>query len=377
MGGYYLEKQPVPVGAVVKLAWDGYAEAEGDVRRLTWLSRIQFEDIQTPYTYAELEEFRSRLEGNYLDITEFEDEAWCSNSNTPGYEKLKGVRPYTLVREWKKEREEFLWHLRLVAIISESEGYVYTRAGEKYYCTGYLLTGDDFASFMMALGRFDPWHSQIPTGETAEYGELYGTKRFISGDFTLCPERIDGDKYYLATNLEEGTRLYFLDDFCFARLEEPVTTEDGRLFYGWLYRKVAEEAVAVEDIEEESFDSPPALPMELSFLENIGYDYDGDYLWYVGERFCRDPYILSLSNCEDFTKYAEYLGDSRQSFERREDLFANILPEGTPLYKYDDYVLAYLAEPRLEGYEYYTDENGEEIEVPVYIYGLIYRKYVD
>lgn len=362
---YYTEKQPAPVGAVVRLAWDGLADTEYEILRLPILSRIQFSDSDTPYSDSELAALNSSLEGRYLDAEELIDDMW-SDYRVPEDEKtveVGGTEPYQMTSE-TDFLESFCENLREKAQIKYPDSVMTYWDGELYAETGYTLSEEEFAEFMYcAAPQPSAFRGMLPEGVEADYSEVIKTPEFKTGNFTLTDVPITEK---LQSNCFVKARLWQLigEEFIFARLDEDIVLSDGTVLHGWLFRKVdsgAEKTDFDEEIDE--------YPEKLEFLNHLSKYSDGEYVYWQGCRYRYNRIILTKRNCEDFVAEAEYIGLSNRDFEKKDDLCTNVLESGVPLYRYGDFILALLDEPELVGKNY--DGSGQSAQV--YIYGYLYH----
>ena len=362
---YYTEKQPAPIGAVVRVAWDGLADTEYEILRLPMLSRIQFSDSETPYSPAELEALKASLEGRYLDPEELVEEMWICYRNAGDENTLEvgGIRPYEPAPE-SDFAEKFCEELAKKAEIKYPESVLTYIDGEIYAATGYTLSEEEFAEFMFcAIPQPSAFRCSLPEGAEADYSEVADERDFKSGNFVLTDIPPAGK---LESNCLINARLWQLigKEFIFARLDEDVILSDGTILHGWLFGKVGgEEESAPGGAEEKTY------PDELSFLNGLSERSDGEYIYWKGEKYSYNRIILTKQNCEDFAAAAEYIGVSVKDFERKDDLCANALESGARVYLYGDFILALPNEPKPVGKSLYGAE-----QTTVYIYGYLYRK---
>ena len=362
---YYTEKQPAPIGAVVRLAWDGLADTEYEILRLPMLSRIQFSESETPYTQSELEALNSSLEGKYLDAVELVEEMWSPYRNVGDENTVEvgGTEPYQMIKK-TDFAESFSEMLKEKAPIKYPDSVMTYYGGELYAETGYTLSEEEFAEFMYcAIAQPAAFRGALPEGVEADYSDLIGTPEFKTGNFTLTDRPITGE---LQSNCFIEARLWQLigEEFIFARLDNDIALPDGTVLHGWLFRRVGKSGE-----EPESGGDSGEYPEKLDFLNHLSEFYDGDYVYWQGGRYRYNRIILTKQNCEDFAQEAEYIGDSVRDYERRDDLCANILESGVPLYRYGGFILAIPNEPELVGVESY----GGGQTAPVYIYGYLYQ----
>ena len=361
---YYTEKQPAPIGATIRLAWDGLADTEYEILRLPMLSRIQFSDGDTPYTPAELEALHSSLDGSYLDAEELVGKMWTCYRNVGDENTVEvgGIKPYESVPE-ADFADVFCDELAKKAPIKYPDSVLTYIDGELYAETGYVLSEEEFSEFMFcAIPQPSAFRCSLPEGVEADYSEVISSPEFKIGNFTLTDRPPIGE---FESNCLVNARLWQLigKEFIFARLDEDVALPNGDVIHGWLFRKA-------ESGDEKA---PPVgeagnYPEKLDFLNRLSKYYDGDYVYWQGGRYRYNRIILTKQNCADFAAEAEYIGDSVKDFDCTDDLCANVLESGTPLYRYGNFILALLPVPEPVGSDF--DPDGRPAQV--YIYGYLY-----
>lgn len=354
---YYTERQPAPVGAVIRLAWDGLADNEYSIMRLPIVSRIEFSDQTTPYYNREISDLQNSLDGRYLD-PELLLEMW-GNYRAPGDEhtfEVSGAKPYKMSPA-SDHAEKFTEKLRKNAQVKYPKTVLTDENGETYAATGCPLTEEEFAEFMYAAEpQPQAPRTSLPEGVDSDFSDLLGTPEFEAGDFTLTDRAIEGK---LLTNCAEARLWRLGGEFIFARLDHDVLLPDRKPLHGWLFRKIGGEN------GEEKAEEAAKYTENLEFLNHLSKFKDGDFVYLSGQRYVRNGLILTKQNCEDFIAAAEYIGESTRS-QDHSDLCANALESGIPLYRYDDFILAKPDEPITVG----EGENGEG----VVIYGWVYVK---
>ncbi len=363
---YYTTAQPAPIGAVVRIAWDGLADTEYEILRLPMLSRIQFSDSDSPYSMDEIINMKNSLDSKKLDPVELVEEMWTGyrEPDDPNTVEAPGTEPYVMTKN-NNYLEEFARKLEKNAPIKYPESVLRNSGGELYMQTGYTLSEEEFAEFMYcAVPQPTAFRCTLPDETKADFSEIFGTPEFKTGNFKLTDEPINEK---LRSNCFVSARLWELigGEFIFARLDEDMVLPDGSVLHGWLFRKADGKTGVEPDFDRRE------LPEKLEFLNRLSEYYDGEFVICDGKKYRYNRIILTKQNCEDFVKAGEYLGESEKYEENDEDeLSSNILEPGTPLYGYGDFILAALKEPKTVGEEFSEDGGTEK----VVLYGYVFCK---
>ena len=320
---YYKSVTPVPRGTVVRLAWDGLYETspEGEPKRLTWLSRLQFSDSDCAYTDSELEEFAEKLEEHYLDCEEFEEFAFLNNPGPEaigsGYELIGGAEPYKLVPDLSGEREELLATLDSIGFEQSRKSYIYYYGlfdegrridYEFYYLLDCYITPESMHTFQALSG-----YSLTPVWKT-------------HGNYV---NHADGKGQMI-----ERTTVYCLgDDYRLLCYDFPIEQENGDTLYAQVFRK---DASPYDGLDPDGFE-------KLSDYYSLLYRYarSSAHVYYRGEYYRCTPYHPSAEEIERFKAEGEYIGESVYNPSMpEEDMFLDYA--GPNAFRYSEF-------PALEG----------------------------
>ena len=289
---YYKSFTPVPRGTVVRLAWDGLYETapDGEPRRLTWLSRLQFSDSDCAYSEEELEAFAEKLEGHYLDCEEFENFVFLNNPGPEiignGYELIGGTEPYKLVPNLSGERDELIATLDSIDFEPRRESYIYYYGVfdegrrvdyEFYYLLDCYITPESMHAIQALSG-----YSFTPVWKT-------------SGNYA---NHADGKGH-----MTERTTVYCLgDDYRLLCYDFPIEQENGDTLYAQVFRK---DASPYDGLDPDGFE-------KLSDYYELLYRYarSSAAAYYRGKYYHCVPYHPSAEEIERFKAEGEYIGES-------------------------------------------------------------------
>lgn len=208
------------VGSVVQIVWDGLCESDGNPKRLTWISRLQYISNESVYSESEIQEFAAKLDGNYLSASDFEGEMFHNN---PGYEAigngydLLGYLGYYYpdsTYDGTYALQQLTAHLSKNAeIIKDWPNYIIAPSGSYgvyWYLCDYELSGDEVYLFVdLAKYSIDP----------IEEGYDISNAGIVNENVTA----------YLLVPKYAFQNTYMMLKYC-----EPVE-RDGKTVYGELY----------------------------------------------------------------------------------------------------------------------------------------------
>lgn len=288
---YYKSFTPVPRGTVVRLAWDGLYETapDGEPRRLTWLSRLQFSDSDCVYSEAEMSDFAEKLNGHYLDCEEFEDFAFLNNPGPEvignGYELIGGTVAYKLVPDLSGKRDELIATLDTLDFEQSRKSYIY------YY--GSMNEGWDTGyRFSYLLDCYITPESMRAFQSLADYSytPVWGTHN----DYV---NHADGRGH-----MTEKVTVYVLGDYELLCYDFPVEQENGDTLYAQLFKR---NKCPYDDLDSDDFEN-------LSDYYELLYRYarSSGYAYYQGEYYHCTPYHPSAEEIERFKAEGEYIGES-------------------------------------------------------------------
>lgn len=220
---YLKEPQPIPVGTVVRIAWDGLCESEGFPKRLTWISRLQFSESESVFSESEIMEYAAQIDGIHLNIDEFEDDMFLNN---PGYEAIGNGYEFVPGLSWyyPVDDTDAIWQLssyltQNAEMIVDSDNYIVglpgTYGGNWYLCD-YDLSEDETYLFM----------------ELAKYAENQTSEHYEKYDLSHArdPEAVSkGVTVYTLV-----PRYAFQNTYIMLKYSEPVE-RNGKTVYGELY----------------------------------------------------------------------------------------------------------------------------------------------
>lgn len=287
---YYKSFTPVPRGTVVRLAWDGLYETapDGEPRRLTWLSRLQFSDSECAYSDAEMSDFAEKLNGHYLDCEEFEDFAFLNNPGPEvignGYELIGGTEPYKLVPSFAGKRDELIATLDTLDFEQSRKSYIYyygsmNEGWDTGYRFSYLLdcyiTPESMRAFQSLAGY--------------SYTPVWGTHK----DYV---NHADGKGH-----MTEKVTVYVLGDYELLCYDFPIEQENGDTLYAQLFKR---DKCPYDDLDSDDFE-------KLSDYYELLYRYARSaHAYYQGKYYHCTPYHPSAEEIERFKAEGEYIGES-------------------------------------------------------------------
>ena len=358
---YYKERTDIPLGTVVRLAWDGTAETRDDdmPRRLTWLSRLQFPDSDSVYTEAELQSYIDRLGDTHLDeddFAEFVEKRVEPKDLGNGYELIPRLEPYDLAPDFTGGRNEVTAHFDEYApLVGGNDCSIITPAGGDklnywYLCDYRISEKESFTLKALASDSVNPrmWSD-------------YEVKNALGNG-----------------KMSERVTLYNYDGYRIMFFDYPLEDGAGGYIYGYVYKlgepKWAGKTLGdYEDIQA-WFDAKNPMP-----------HYSSGQVAYEKRRYDCLPYHPSGEEIEEFISCSKFIGLSiyhtqeadgvdeiipeyseltmpgsnlfnKGDFEyygfknyAENDLEATNLLKGTPLYLYGDYIMAVPDEPIYNG----------------------------